>query len=368
MSQTTYKVSDAIDALSEAFPLWTQDSWDNSGVLVGDVTATLTGVMLAVDQTEQTVDEAIEKGCNLVVSHHPLMFRGIKRLCGETPEQRTIIKAIRGGVTLAAFHTPADKSLEGTSGSIGRLIGLNGMRVLVPESDSLCKIVTYVPPTHTEAVAEAMAKAGAGHIGNYSHCAWKARGEGQYKAEEGANPYLGEVGELHHEAEDRVEAICPRKISGRVFKAITVAHPYEEPAIDITPISNQWDTLGYGVVGNLTNPLNANKFLDLIKDKLGCEAIRHTEARGLISRVAICTGAGAEFVADAARAGADAYITADMKYHQMMDAAADIMVVDVGHYESEKITKNIFKAVLTRKLSNFAPYETSRESNPIKYY
>ncbi len=368
MSQTTYKVSDAIDALNEAFPLWTQDGWDNSGVLVGDVSSALTGIMLSVDQTEQTVDEAIEKGCNLVVSHHPLMFRGIKRLTGDTPEQRTIIKAIRAGVTLAAFHTPADKSMEGTSGGIGRLIGLTDMRVLVPESDSLCKIVTYVPPTHTEAVTTAMAEAGAGHIGNYSHCAWKVLGEGQYKAEEGANPFLGEMGELHHEAEDRIEAICPRKTSGRAFKAIVDAHPYEEPAIDITPISNRWQTLGYGVVGDLASPLSANDFLKLVKDKLGCASIRHTEALGLISRVAICTGAGAEFAADAARAGADAYITADMKYHQMMDASADIMVVDVGHFESEKITKSIFKAVLTRKLSNFARYETSRESNPIKYY
>lgn len=368
MSQTTYKVSDAIDALSEAFPLWTQDSWDNSGVMVGDVAATLTGVLFAVDQTEQTVNEAIERGCNLVVSHHPLMFRGIKRLTGDTPEQRTIMKAIKGGVTLAAFHTPADKSMEGTSGSIGRLIGLTDMRILVPESDSLCKIVTYVPPTHTEAVTAAMAEAGAGHIGNYSHCAWKVLGEGQYKAEEGANPYLGEVGKLHHEAEDRIEAICPRKLSGRVFKAIVSSHPYEEPAIDITPISNQWQTLGYGVIGDLVNPMSANNFLELIKSKLGCESIRHTEPLGLIRRVAICTGSGAEFAADAARAGADAYITADMKYHQMMDASADVMVVDVGHYESEKITKSIFKAVLTRKLSNFARYETSRESNPIKYY
>ncbi len=368
MTEYIYKVSDAISALDEAFPLWTQDGWDNSGLLVGDASDPLRGILFSVDQTEATVDEAISLGCNLIVSHHPLMFRGLKRLTGSNAEQRTIIKALRSGVSLAAFHTPADKSIEGTSGSIGRLIGLSDLQVLDPEGSALCKVVVYVPCSHTEAVTDAMANAGAGHIGNYSHCAWRVAGMGQYRAEPGANPYIGSLGELHHEPEDRVEAICPRRLSAKVMSAIVKAHPYEEPAVDLIPLDNEWATLGYGVVGNLAGAMPVEDFIRHVKQRVGCSSVRFAGPEKDVRRVAICTGSGSEFVPNAVRAGADAYITADMKYHQMADAAEDIAVLDIGHYESEKITKCIFKDILTRKLANFARYEISKDANPVKYY
>ncbi len=364
----SYAVADAIAALDSVFPLATQDGWDNSGLLVGNAADALRGVMLCVDLTPDVVEEAARKDCNLVVSHHPIMFRGLKRLTGSTPEQRTVIEAVRRGVCLAAFHTPADKSPEGTSGSVGRMLGLRGMEVLVPERDSLCKVATYVPLAQAQDVADAMSRAGAGHIGNYSHCSWSVCGEGQFRAEDGANPYVGALGELHHEAEARVEAICPKRLEGAVVRAVTRAHPYEEPAIDVLPLSNANARLGYGVVGNLEKPLSESAFLSVLKERLGCGTIRHAGSRPLISRVAICTGSGAEFAANAIKAGADAYVTADVKYHQMADAAAEILVADVGHYESESVAKSVFKAILTRKLANFAHYEVYRESNPIKYY
>lgn len=367
-SHTIYKVADAISALNGVFPVSSQDGWDNSGLLVGDASAELTGVLLSVDITESVVSEAVELGCNLVVAHHPLMFRGLKRLTGADDEQRAVATAIANGVALAAFHTPADKSMEGTSGSIGRLLGLSDLHILVPEADALCKIVTYVPVSHSGAVSEAMFAAGAGHIGNYSHCAWQVNGVGQFMAEEGANPYVGHVNAIHRESEDRLEAICLRKAAGKVMSAVVAAHPYEEPAVDILPLGNACGTIGYGVVGSLSAPMPQNEFLSLVKERLGCQCVRFAGLREMIRTVAVCTGSGSEFIPDAVAAHADAYVTADLKYHQMAGAAHDILLVDVGHFESEKITKSIFKGILTRKLPNFAHYELSREANPVKYY
>lgn len=367
-SSCIYKVADAISALNSVFPLSSQDGWDNSGLLVGPAQAGLVGVLFSVDITESVVDEAVSLGCNLVVSHHPLMFRGLKRLTGASDEQRSVAKAIANGVALAAFHTPADKSMAGTSGSIGRLLGLEELRILVSEGDSLCKIVAYVPTSHAGAVSEAMFAAGAGHIGNYSHCAWQASGVGQFMAEDGANPYVGNLNVLHHEPEDRIEAICLRKSAAKVMAAVAEAHPYEEPAVDIIPLANDCTTLGYGVIGHFATPLPQADFLSLVKARLECQSVRFAGRCGNVRTVAVCTGSGSEFIPDAVAARADAYITADVKYHQMADAAHDILLVDVGHFESEKITMSIFKSILTRKLPNFAHYELSTEANPVKYY
>ena len=364
----TYTIGDAIAALDSVFPLATQDGWDNSGLLVGDPHAELKGVLFAVDITEEAVSEAVAKGHNLIVAHHPLMFRGLKRLTGRNAEQRIVAAAIRHDITLAAFHTPADKHLRGTSGTIGRAIGLKEIAVLAPERDALCKVVVFVPTSHAEAVVDAMSAAGAGHIGNYSHCAWQTEGDGQFRAEDGAQPYVGQLGTTHHETESRVEIICPRHLAARVMKAATDAHPYEEPAIDITPLANRHQTFGYGVVGNLTKELNAKEFLALLKERIGCDCIRFAGEREAIRRVAICTGSGSELVGDAIGSGADAYVTADMKYHQMSDAAQEIMVADIGHFESESVTKQIFKDIVNEKLPNFAHYETYEGANPIKYY
>lgn len=363
-----FKVGDAIVALDSVFPLATQDEWDNSGLLVGDAEDELKGVLLTVDITEEAVAEAVEKGLNLIVSHHPLMFRGLRRLTGDTAEQRIVASALRNGVALAAFHTPADKQIEGTSGTLGRKLGLQNMQVLVPEADSLSKIVVYVPSANADAIVDAMSDAGAGHIGNYSHCAWMTDGDGQFRAEQGAHPYVGSLGEVHHGAESRVEAICPKRLVARVVRAIVRAHPYEEPAIDIIPLENKNERLGYGVVGEMANGVSPSEFLSFLKDRTGCAAIRYAGCKDMVRRVAICTGSGSEFVSAAVRSGADAYVTADMKYHQMADAAETIMVADVGHYESESLTKQIFKGILSRKLSNFARCEIYKDANPIKYY
>lgn len=365
---TSYTVGDAVAALDSAFPLSTQDSWDNSGLLVGRPDARLRGVLLCVDITPAVVGEALSRGCNLVVSHHPIMFRGLKRLTGSTAEQRLVAEAIKGDVALAAFHTPADKTLHGTSGTVGRMLGLRDMKILVPEAGSLSKVVVYVPTANAEAVVDAMASAGAGHIGNYSHCAWSVAGEGQFRAEEGARPYVGAVGQVHHEAERRIEAICPNRLLGGVMAAAAEAHPYEEPAIDIVPLSNRAGNLGYGAVGDLPAATSLDEFMCLLKAKLGCASVRVAGTAASVARVAVCTGSGSEFVDAAVEAGADVYVTADVKYHQMADAAYKIVVADVGHYESEAVTMRIFRDILTKKLANFAHCEICNETNPIKYY
>ncbi|MCI5983214.1 MAG: Nif3-like dinuclear metal center hexameric protein [Bacteroidales bacterium] len=372
----TPTVADAIEALERYFPLSTQDSWDNSGLLVGNSHTPLRGIMLSLDITEDVVEAAVAKGCNMILSHHPIMFRGLKRLTGSDPDQRTVMRAVQNDVALVAFHTPADKGIEGTSGSLGRILGMTDLRILAPETEALCKVVTYVPTSHTQKVKEAMSEAGAGHIGNYSNCTWSTEGVGQYKALDGANPWAGTVGKLHTEPENRVEAICPRSLASSVERSIRSVHPYEEPAMETIPIADPWTERGYGVVGTI-EPMSVREFLQLLKEKLACQSIRYVDfapqsnKRALerpIGRVAICTGSGSEFIKVAQRAGADAYVTADVKYHQLAEAQGDMLVADIGHYESEIITINIFKDVLTRFLANFASYETYTGTNPIKYY
>ncbi len=365
---TEYTVADVVRALDEAFPFATQDTWDNSGLLVGSPDMNIKGILLTLDQTKDAIRQAIDSDCNVVVSHHPLMFRGLKRLTRQTDEQEIIHTAIKNDIALIAVHTPADKSLQGTSGSIARLLDLENVNILAPEKDCLSKIVTYVPTAHTKQVFNAMTEAGAGHIGNYSHTSWQSSGTGSYMPLNGANPTCGTIGSLHHEIEDKLESIVPNRLVYQVVKKIIAVHPYEEPAIDIIPLSNTFSTQGYGVVGNLETAIPTNEFLRLVKEKLGVEVIRHTAFDKPIQRIAICTGSGSEFVDIAIANGADAYITADMKYHQMADATGKILVVDIGHFESEIISKNVFENVLRRKLINFARYVTHTESNPIKYF
>ena len=370
-SQARPTVGDIVSALDEAFPLHTQDTWDNSGLLVGDATARVEGILLTVDHSEAAIGEALRRGCNMVVSHHPLMFRGLKRLTGATAEQRIVMSAISNGIALAAFHTPADKSPEGTSGSLGRRLGLRDTRTMVHDEmryNKLFKVATFVPLADAGRVREAMSEAGAGRLGDYSHCTWETEGDGRFMAQAGANPYVGEVGELHIEKEVRIEAIARGEDLEKVVGAIRKAHPYEEPAIDTLPMEDTGRESGYGVVGDLEETMSEEQFLDLLKRATGCQSIRHNgDGSRKVRRVAICTGSGSEFVGAAVRSGADAYVTADMKYHQMADAAEDILVADIGHFESEEITIEIFRTVLTKKIPTFARY-FSFGINPIKYY
>lgn len=365
----TRPIADAIAALEEAFPPALQEKWDNSGLQTGNPHDALTGILLAVDVTEATVDEAVSLGCNLIVSHHPLIFGGVRRLTGADATQRILIKAIRHGIAVYSAHTNADRARAATSSLMADCLGLADRTVLVPAAGSLVKIVTYVPAAHADAVRRAMFDAGAGCIGNYDCCSSNAPVTGTFRAGKGTHPFVGEPGRLHSEAEVRIETIAPEHCRRAVTAALCAAHPYEEPAFDIFPLLNDWGGCGYGVVGRLPEPMPKERFLAAVKERFGCGALRFSDAdTPIVSRVAMCSGSGSEFIGRAMAAGAQAYVTADVKYHSYFEAEDRMMIVDVGHYESEQFSKILFRQALIKKMPTFAPCLSTVNSNPIKYY
>ena len=362
------KIAEITDFIETVAPLAMQESYDNAGLIVGDRETEATGVLICLDVTEEVVDEAISLGFNLIVAHHPFVFGGLKKFCGGSWVERTLIKAIKNDVAVYAAHTNLDNMLQnGVNSRIADKLGLTDTKILAPMDGNLRKIVVFVPTSHSDAVRNAMLDAGAGHIGNYSHCSYNLQGHGSFKAEDGCNPYVGEIGEMHFEDETRIETIAPAHMVGKVVRAMLAAHPYEEPAYDIYPLDNSYAMVGSGIIGTLPQPEDALTFLKKVKKIFGCGVIRHTRLPEKIQKVAVCGGAGSFLIGNAMRARADILLTADIKYHQFFDAQYPFAVADIGHYESEQFTKELFYELLTGKFSNFAVRLTEVNTNPIKY-
>ena len=364
----TTKISDIIACIEQMAPLAYQESWDNSGVQVGDVSQGVKAVLLCVDITEATLDEAIEKGANLIISHHPLIFKGIKKLTGRNYIERVIIKAIQHNIVLYSAHTNMDKCMGGVNFRIAQKLGLKNIRVLAPEENYLYKVVTYVPQVSAEAVRQAMWMAGAGTIGAYDCCSYLSEGNGTFRASEGCKPFVGKIDKLHTEPELRIEMIVPKDKIGRVVAAIHAAHPYEEPAIDVLPLANEYNRMGLGCVGDLENEITENAMLQYIREKLGVQYIRHTKTTDKkVSRVALCGGSGAEFLSLAMREKAGIYITADVKYHDFFNTENQIVIADIGHFESEQCIKEVFYEQISKNFINFAILMAECDKSPVQY-
>ena len=364
----TTKISEVIACIEQMAPLAYQESWDNSGVQVGAVNQEVKAVLLCVDITEATLNEAIERGANLVISHHPLIFKGIKKLTGRNYIERVIIKAIQHNIVLYSAHTNMDKCMGGVNFRIAQKLGLKNIRVLAPEENYLYKVVTYVPQASAEVVRQTMWAAGAGTIGAYDCCSYTSEGCGTFRASEGCNPFVGVIDKLHTEPELRIEVIAPKDKIGRVVTSIHSAHPYEEPAIDVVPLANEYNQMGLGCVGDLENEITENTMLQYIKEKLGVQYIRHTKTSDkLVSRVALCGGAGAEFISLAMREKAGIYITADVKYHDFFNTENQIVIADIGHFESEQCIKEVFYEQISKKFINFAILMAECDKSPVQY-
>lgn len=362
------KISEVIACIEQMAPLAYQESWDNSGVQVGDVSQEVKSVLLCVDITEATLNEAIERGANLVISHHPLIFKGIKKLIGRNYIERVIIKAIQHNIVLYSAHTNMDKCMGGVNFRIAQKLGLKNIRVLAPEENYLYKVVTYVPHEFAEAVRQAMWMAGAGTIGAYDCCSYSSEGSGTFRASEGCKPFVGEIDKLHTEPELRIEMIVPKDKIDRVVAAIHAAHPYEEPAIDVLPLANEYNRMGLGCVGDLENEITENAMLQYIRKKLGVQYIRHTKTTDKkVSRVALCGGSGAEFLSLAMREKAGIYITADVKYHDFFNAENQIVIADIGHFESEQCIKEVFYEQISKNFINFAILMAECDKSPVQY-
>ncbi|GAB3971433.1 Nif3-like dinuclear metal center hexameric protein [Spirosoma terrae] len=355
--------------LESLAPLAYQESYDNSGLIVGDPTTELQGVLVTLDATEAVIDEAIAKGCNLVVAHHPIVFKGLKKLNGKTYVERTVIKAIKHDVAIYAIHTNLDNVVGGVNFKIAEKLALQNVRILAPKTQVLSKLVTFVPVADTQRVLDALYSAGAGQIGKYKNCSFRVNGTGTYQPGEGAQPVIGEVGDYHEESENRLEVIFPSHQQGQMLAALRQSHPYEEVAYYLTALDNQNQEVGSGAVGDLTEPLEGAAWLAYLKQRMGLNLIRYTPLLDRpIRRVAVCGGVGSFLLSDAIRAGADVFVTADYKYHEFFDADKRILICDIGHYESEVFTKELISLHLAKKFTTFAVILAETDTNPVRYF
>ena len=362
-------ISQVISTIEAFAPLSLQEDYDNSGLQVGDKSEVCTGALLCVDVTPVIVDEAIQKGCNLIISHHPLIFKGLKRLTGCTLVEQTVLKAIKAGVAIYSCHTSVDNALNGVSWEMARMLNLLKIKTLDPQREKLLKLSVMVPHAHCDAVKDAIFKAGAGTIGNYDCCSFSVVGDGSFRAKTGANPFVGEEGVLHHEPETRIDVVLPRWLMYKVESALLKAHPYEEPAYEFIALENAMENIGSGVIGELTSPMKLSQFITQVKEAFGSPIVRcnTSDEEKEVSAVAMCGGSGSFLIKNAIAQGANLFLTSDVKYHDFVDYKNDIIIVDIGHFESEQCTKSVFYRIIQEKFPNFALYYSELEKNPINY-
>jgi dinuclear metal center YbgI/SA1388 family protein len=363
------KIKDVIASLESMAPPSLQEGYDNAGLITGDENATCTGILISLDATAAVVDEAVKKGYNLIVSHHPIIFSGLKKITGKNYVQKAVISAIKNDISLYAIHTNLDNIIKGVNGKIASLLELKNISVLAPKENQLKKLYTFVPVADADKVRQAIHTAGGGHIGNYEECSFNAEGFGTFKGGLNTDPYVGKPGELHRENEIKIEVIFPAWLESRIIKSLLAAHPYEEVAYDIIRMENKLSSIGSGIVGELNQPVDKKAFLELLKKRFKLQVIRHTQFQGkAVKRVAVCGGAGSFLIPNALASGADFFITSDIKYHEFFDANDRMVIADIGHYESEQFTINLLQEFLEQKFPTFAVLKTEVNTNPVRYF
>lgn len=364
------RIKNITNFLEQIAPLGLQESYDNSGLLIGNKESEVSKALIALDVTDKVLEEAIKNKCDLIISHHPLIFKGIKRLNGGNFVEDLVIKAIKNDIAIYAIHTNLDNVSQGVNGALAKKIGLINTRVLSAKTGELNKLVVFCPESNAEIVRNSMLDAGAGHIGNYSHCSFNTDGKGSFKAGEGANPFVGEIDKIHFENEVRIETILPKWMISRILNAMMAVHPYEEVAYDIYPLINKSENIGSGMIGELENETDLEAFLSKVKKSLQAAYLRHGPIHNgkKVKKVAICGGSGS-FLMDAAyRQQADLFITGDLKYHDFFEYNGKMTLVDAGHYETEQFTKDLLFDLLTKKFSNFALQISGINTNPVSFF
>ncbi len=362
------KINDITQAIEEIAPLALQEDYDNAGLLVGDRNAEAKAALLCLDVTEKVVDEAISKNCNLIISHHPLIFKGLKSITGKNETERCVLKAIKNDIAVYACHTNIDKAFVGVNAKIAEKLRLEKLQILQPQSNVLLKLAVFVPAEKSAAVLSAVLDAGAGHIGNYDMCSYNTQGLGTFRALEGANPYVGEVGEMHTGHEVRIETIFPAYLKAKVLSALLKAHPYEEPAFDIYPLQNEFQQVGVGMLGELSKEMDETEFLMQLKQIFNVPCIKHSPLTGRkVKKVALCGGAGSFLLQQAISAKADVFITGDIKYHDYFLVENQLLLTDIGHFESEQYTKELFFDIIRKNFPTFVVNFSEVNSNPINY-
>jgi len=361
-------IKDITDYLEELAPLNYAEDFDNVGLLIGNYSDSVTGVLVTLDTLEKTVEEAITKKCNLIVSFHPIIFGGIKKLNGNSYVERVVLKAIQNDIAIYATHTALDNSKNGVSAKISEVLGLKNNKILLPKKGILKKLTTFVPIENAEKLRNALFNAGAGNIGNYDRCSFNIDGEGTYRGNQNSNPTIGEKGENHTENETQISVIYESRNEATILASLQKNHPYEEISYHLITTENIHQNIGMGMIGDLPTEMEENEFLLFLKKKMKTACIRHSNLiNKKIKKVAVLGGSGSFAISDAIKAGADAYVSADFKYHEFFKAENKIILADIGHYESEQFTKNLLVDYLTKKFSNFAIVLSEESTNPIYY-
>lgn len=363
------KIKDISDYLEIWAPIPFQEEYDNAGLIVGDNNWTVNSILLTLDVTEEVIDEAKVRGANLIIAHHPIIFKGIKKLNGKSYIERAIIKAIKNDIAIYAIHTNLDHVVGGVNWKIGERLKLNNLKILSPKVQNLLKLVTYCPVKNYENVAQALFAAGAGKIGNYQNCIFKSEGWGSFLPLENAKPAIGMVNKYETVEESRIEVILPSYLQNAVLEALKKAHPYEEVSYYFSKLENENQEVGAGAIGELEKEMDEIEFLAFLKESMDLNIVKYTPV-GLrkINKVALCGGSGSFLLQKALAAGADAFVTADFKYHEYFDSEGQILIADIGHYESEVYTKDLLYFQLSKKFTNFAILLSEIDTNPIKYY
>ncbi len=363
------KIKEITSYLESLAPLGSQASFDNCGLLVGDSQAEITSILVCLDCTEEVLEEAIDLGANLIIAHHPIIFGGLKKITGRNYVERTVIKAIQNNLAIYAIHTNLDHSINGVNAEIARRIGIKNPRILLPNENVLSKLIVYTPTEHVEQVEEALFEAGAGRIGNYSECDFQSRGIGSFKPMEGSNPFEGEIGVKSKNEETKIEVLVSNHQLPQILNAMRESHPYEEVAYDVIALKNSNSQEGSGMIGILEFPAEPLTFLAKLKQIFQCGIIRHTDLLNKpIKTVAFCGGSGSFLLQNAIQQKADIFITGDYKYHDFFDADNQIIIADIGHFESEQYTTNLIVSILSEKFTKFATHNTRVITNPINYF
>ncbi len=362
------RIQDVINHLQELAPLAYAEDFDNVGLLVGDKNEKLTGVLVTLDTLEAVVDEAIEQNCNLIVSFHPIIFKGLKKITGKTYVERVVLKAIKHNIAIFAIHTALDNALQGVNSIICDQLGLKNKRILLPQKGTIKKLATYVPKSNAQALRTALFAAGGGQIGNYDSCSFNTEGTGTYRGNEDSNPTIGEKGSLHQEDEIQISLTFQKHLESKLLDALFKNHPYEEVAFEVTTLDNYNQTIGMGMVGELEKERSEEEVLNHIKTTMKASCIKHSVLLGNpVKKVAVLGGSGSFAIGAAKQAGADIFVTADLKYHDFFSAENQIVVADIGHYESEQYTKTFLVDYLSKKITNFAIILSKTNTNPVKY-
>lgn len=357
-----------ISALEEMAPSAYAEDFDNVGLLVGSPDLEVSGILISHDALENVMDEAIEKKCNLVVCFHPIIFSGMKKITGKNYVERTVVKAIRNDVAIYAVHTSLDNHPLGVNKILCDVLGLTNTKILIPKQNFIYKLTTFVPTNDLSKVQKALFNAGAGAIGNYYDCSFKSSGIGSFTGNDNSNPVIGSQNMFTEVEEVKLELTFEKHLQKSVLKALFESHPYEEVAYEITQLQNKHQNIGLGMMGELETEIDEKEFLLHVKNKVQTGGIRHSDfLNKKVKKVAVLGGSGSFAISAAKAQDADVLVTSDLKYHDFFQAENQILLADVGHFESERYVKNYIFEFLSKKFPTFAIILSDKKTNPVNY-